>query len=87
MDLDSHDFLKNVEKFSIKKLGNNIGVVHKNSFVLFRTPRITGITGILQIQKICVKTRQSKDSERYTRYAGNKTTNEHEPKVAQVNLH
>ncbi len=32
--------------------GNNIGVVHENSFVLFRTPRITGITGILHIQKI-----------------------------------
>ena len=76
--------------------GNNIGVVHENSFVLFRAPRITGITGILQIQKIRVKTRQSKDSEKYTRYAGNKatnehvlfrTTNEHEPKVALVNLH
>ena len=70
-----------------KNKGNNIGVVHENSFVLFRAPRITGITGILQIQKIRVRTRQSKDSERYTRYAGNKTTNEHEPKVAQVNLH
>ena len=69
------------------KIGNNIGVVHENSFVLFRTPRITSITGILQIQKIRVKTRQSKDSERYTRYAGNKATNEHEPKVALVNFH
>ena len=35
-------------------------------------PRITGITGIPQIQKIRVETRRSKDAEGYTRYAGNK---------------